>query len=258
MSATQIELLASANLFNLSGNPYPGRGIIVGVDETGEFIVQAYWLMGRSDNSRNRRLIPIRSRIATEPIDPSKVVNPELVLYDAMQDVLIYGEDTSEEPGRICVMSNGTQTTAVADSLENHGDLDNVLENFQYEPDSPNFTPRITAISYWDDLTRRGILQPCSLMFLQRKSPWGTACERHTFEYPGIGPGFGRCIHTYSGDGNPLPPFTGEPYLLPLKGDAVQIAETLRETLNQGNLVALAVKFIPKVGATRTHIINKY
>lgn len=246
MQPERLRLLAKANLFNLGGNPYPGRIIVAGLDETGENLAQVYAIMGRSQNSRNRIFANEGGRLYTEAADPSKVKDPSLIIYHAMREArgLNY---------TLYVVSNGHQTDGVANGYSRGENLYEVMRGWEYEPDKPNFTPRITATSLWLD-DGAHIVE----MALLRKSPWHEICNRHLYEINDIGPGFGYCITTYSGDGDPLPAFQGEPYLLPLRGNIRLIAENFWETLDPDNRVSLAVKFIPKNGPSETVIINKF
>ena len=243
----RLEVLAKANLFNLGGNPYPGRAIVAGLDETGANLVQVYWIMGRSENSRNRIFSCENGRLFTEAADLSKVKDPSLIIYNAMREAEYL-------PGAVAyIASNGDQTdTAVNFIREPHG-FHEAMNRRQYEPDAPNFTPRITALSWWQYKGNAG-----AQMSILRKSPWSDACDRHLYEFHGIGRGFGYCLTTYSGGGDPLPAFQGEPYLLPLLGNARLIAENFWDTLDPDNRVSLAVKFIPKNGPSETVIKNKY
>lgn len=243
-----VKQIASANFAALAENPYPGRIIIAGLDETGKNLVQVYVIMGRSENSRNRVFGCEGKRLFTEAADPSKVKDPSLIIYNAM-DQAVYGEFT------IHVVSNGHQTDDVVSSYRRRRGLHETMHAWSYEPDSPNFTPRITASSYWSSLKRKPVIR----MSLLRKSQWSAECDRHFFQKNDVGAGYGYCLTTYRGDGSPLPPFRGEPYLLPLRGDAQSIAQTYWEALNADNRVSLAVKFIPEHGASgTTTIINKY
>ena len=139
----ELKAQAEKNLVALKENPYPGRGIIVGVDETGKFLIQIYWIMGRSENSRNRIFVEEKGEIKTSPADPAKVKDPSLIMYTAM-DQIYYNSETYDEEGflidAIYAVSNGHQTTNVL-----HKDFESSLLSWQYEPDAPNFTPRITA-----------------------------------------------------------------------------------------------------------------
>ena len=242
----KLALGAKVNLFNLGGNPYPGRLIVVGLDETGENLVQVYAIMGRSENSRNRVFgCGDNGRLFTEAADSSKTKDPSLIIYNAMREAHT-GIQT------LYVVSNGHQTDAVADECSRNSLVATMIK-WEYEPDAPNFTPRITSVTYWGNA---GF--PISLISILRKSVWSGRCDRHLFGINDIGRGFGYCFHTYSGDGDPLPAFRGEPYLVPLIGDANQIADTFWQALNADNRVSLAVKFIPKDGPSNIFVINKY
>jgi hypothetical protein len=237
--------LAEVNFAALAANPYPGRGIVVGLDETGEQLVQVYWIMGRSENSRNRIFRSEGGRLFTEAADPSKVKDPSLIIYNAMRETELGGITYA-------VVSNGKQTDAVADGYAEDQTMHASLRRFSYEPDEPNFTPRITASCRWEHDN------PIIKISLLRMSLFNGDCSRHLFEINGVGKGFGHCITTYSGDGKPLPAFQGEPYVLPLCGDAETMAHTFWDAaLDADNRVAIAVKLIPKNGPSMTHIINK-
>lgn len=243
------KLVADANFFKLSENPYPGRGLIVGKDETGKHLVQGYWIMGRSENSRNRIFSAKRGRLFTEAADSARMKYPSLVIYNAMDEV-------GYKDQSLFVVSNGDQTDSIIQAVANGEDsVGRVLAERQYEPDEPNFTPRIIGVSYLEgDAT--SFVTGLSIL---RKSDFGDACDRFCYQYNEIAPGFGFCLTTYAGDGTPLPPFRGEPLLMPLVGDMQKIAETYWNALNEENRVSLAVKFIEIASETsRIHIINKY
>lgn len=248
MNAEVTVTLAQRNFLALSLNPYPGRGIVAGLDETGQYLVQVYWIMGRSENSRNRvfKADNETGRLYTEAADPSKVKDPSLIIYNAMRerghffDTLDY------------IVSNGDQTDTV---VESKGPLylNRVLDGRSYEPDAPNFTQRITAVhSLWKE-------RPFLQMSILRRSRLGDTCDSVSFAYSRLYPGYAHCITTYAGDGNPLPPFYGDPLLVPLIGGMQDIAETYWAALNLENRVALAVKWI-EIGNGRSdiHIINQY
>ena len=238
---------AWGNLDALAQNTYPGRGLAVGMDETEQFLVQAYWIMGRSPNSRNRVFKSDKDkpgRLFTEPANPAKVQDASLIIYNAMMDDPKVG---------IFVVSNGHQTDSVFDGLMRRYSFKEALTGQKYEPDAPNFTPRITAASY---LKNQLMTAEISII---KKAPFDETCQRHFFSYEHLEPGIGLCLHTYSGDGEPLPSFNGEPFALPFEGDAEQIAETIWDDLDRDNRVSLAVKTIARSsGASRLHIINKY
>ncbi len=236
--------LARANLENLRRNPYPGQGIIVGRDGSGENRVQVYWIMGRSENSRNRVFGQDleTGRVFTEAVDPAKVKDPSLIIYNAMM-----------EWNDCFVVSNGEQTDFVINAFVRNWTLFDAMYSTSYEPDAPNYTPRISAVCF----ARSGHFQ----MAINRKSPWSEACDRHLYCFGKVQRGFGFCLTTYSGDGSPLPAFQGEPYPLLLKGDnnIKEVTGILWDVLNPENRVALAVKFINRdSGKSTIEIINKY
>ena len=238
---------AQENLKRLRTNEYPGRGIVIGTDETGHNLIQMYWIMGRSESSRGRILVLGESgQVTTELIDPSKAERPELLVYDAML----------EDANRYAV-SNGKQTD---DALFCAGTLAGFLapgftEKWKFEPDAPTFTPRISAVC----ILEKGLYQ--ATFSILRRSPFGDACDHSIHQYaPGsIASGLGYCVTTYEGNGNPLPSFEGTPYLLPLKGTAKEIAETFWEALDPENKISLAVKSIHlATGVSTIEMINKY
>ncbi len=235
-----LRIIADANLLALRENPYPGRGLIIGLSGDGKHFIQVYWIMGRSPSSRNRIFIyDEKGSLRTEAVDPSQVKNPELIIYQAM----------AEDGEGWYVVSNGRQT----DEIVYPFGLSDLPENWQYEPDDPNFTPRITGL-----LSSRHDLGFFVEILLLKRSLLGS-CSRQLFRYEGLASGLGYCVTTYNGDGNPLPAFTGEPYLLPLEGDIETVAQTIWDTLNDDNKVSLAVKFIDTTtGESTLKVINKY
>jgi len=225
MFETNIELLKN--------NRYPGRLIVMGWDETREKFVQVYAIMGRSENSRNRIFVMENGVLKTKAFDESKVQDPSLIIYEAMV-----------QSGSFHVVSNGVQTKDIAQKLNSQMDFFDTLTNWNYEPDEPNWTPRISG--YFDTKTKRAALS------IIKKS--GDATERLVFEIENEP----RCIHTYKEDGNPLPSFEDEPYMVPLEGSAKEIAQFYWDILNEENKVALAVKVIdPKTDTFEMEIINK-
>ena len=231
--------VANSNFEKLRNNSYPGRGIICGLDETGTKLVQIYWIMGRSENSRNRLFIVSKNgEVHTEAADPKKIKDPKLIIYTAMA-----------EDGFLHAVSNGEQTKDALECLR-LSDLAFIYD-WDYEPDKPNYTPRITSI--FDANT--GELE----ILILKKSPYAESCETHFYDYNEPYPGLGYCVTTYIGDGNPLPGFEGEPYLMPLIGDQEGIAKTYWQALNEENKISLAVKFITiKTGKSNILIKNKY
>jgi len=230
------------NLEALKNNPYRGRGIVVGLDETGRFLVQIYWIMGRSANSRNRVFASDAGRLWTEAADPAKVADPSLIIYNAMR-----------ETKDLYVVTNGDQTDTIIEAALAGEDFRQALNTRVYEPDAPNFTPRISAVC---SLSHGA---PVAELAVLKKSPFGNGCDRHFFRYEQFSPGIGYCITTYLGDGNPLPSFRGEPLALPLEGDAQAIARTMWDALNAENRVSFAVKFIEiATGRSAIIVLNQY
>jgi IMP cyclohydrolase len=236
--------IPSAEFAALMKNTYPGRGIVVGLNDEGTHLVQVYWIMGRSEDSRNRVLSAEGGRVFTEYADPFKSGNSKLLIYNVMSEIRGY-----------FVVSNGRQTDDVIRSVRIgvRSFADVMLDcKLQYEPDAPNYTPRITAMCS----IRNG---PPAQMCVLKKSLFKNACQRHFFSFDELDKGLGFCITTYLGDGDPLPAFCGEPYLVPLLGDIEQIAEFFWSILDPENKVALVVKFIEIIaGNSEVHILNKY
>lgn len=225
MDFGELTKKAEDNLLALSQNPYPGRGIIVGMDETGEYLVQVYWIMGRSENSRNRIFVIEEGGILkTAPFDPTKVKDPRLIIYTAMAETLTH-----------YAVSNGAQTL---ESFSLDG-LHSSLKNWEYEPDHPNYTPRISAV-----IEPRVWGPSIAELSILKRSPFSDECNRYLYKLDISNPGLGYCITTYNGDGDPLPSFTGDPYLLPLVGGRERIAHEIWNSLNKENRISLAVKFI--------------
>ena len=235
--------LAETNLTTrLAGNPYPGRGLVLGLDESGARLIQAYWIMGRSPNSRNRVFETDGKRVWTEAADPAQCADPSLIIYNAMRELT-----------GLFVVTNGDQTDTICQTLLAGGTFEQALATRAYEPDAPNYTPRISGI--FDLRLGRPVARLCVL----RRSAFGDATDRLLWHYEAFGRGVGHCITTYMGDGKPLPPFEGEPFALPLAGDLATLAETLWASLDEANRIALAVKAIdPATLASELVVRNKY
>ncbi len=231
---------AQANLEKLRANPYPGRGMAIGLAENGRSLVQAYWIMGRSEQSRNRVFGYENGRLFTRAANPKKVKDPRLIIYNAM-----------DEWNGCYVVSNGDQTDTVIRGLRAGRGFYETMSTRVFEPDKPNYTPRIAAISY-------RAAKPVVAMAILKKSARGATCERTFYNFDEFERGFGFCLTTYSGDGDPLPAFQGVPFLLPLLGERKKIAETLWEALWPSNRVALAVKFVNIAsGESTVTVINR-
>ena len=222
----------------LRGNAYPGRGIVIGKSQDGGCAVVAYFIMGRSVNSRNRVFAEEPDGIRTEAADPAKMEDPSLIIYHPVRQI-----------GRGLIVTNGDQTDTIRDFLEKGLPFEQALRTREFEPDGPNWTPRIS-----------GLLSPdgsYKLSILKAADEAGTACLRQTFEYPGQA-GLGHFLHTYQCDGSPIPSFEGEPTPVTIEGDIDAFTNSLWESLNQDNKVSLFVRYIDlATGQAQTRIVNK-
>ncbi|MEA4893390.1 MAG: IMP cyclohydrolase [Peptococcaceae bacterium] len=225
----------------LAGNTYPGRGIILGLDATGSKAVVAYFIMGRSVNSRNRIFTQIGQGIRTEALDPAKLTDPSLIIY---APVRVLGNRT--------IVTNGDQTDTIQDFLADGKTFEEALAARRFEPDDPNFTPRISGLLICEDGTLRYKLS------ILKTADQGRSCQRFTFDYEASAPGKGHLIHTYAGDGDPLPSFGGEPREIWLAGDIGSFTAELWQSLDRENKVALFVRYIDLAGGeAETRIVNK-
>ncbi len=216
---------------HLKKNVYPGRGLVVGRADDGDHWLIVYFIMGRSPNSRNRRFAAEGDRLWTEPLDESKVEDPSLIIYDAMLAL-----------PKVQIVSNGDQTTTIYNALREGTDFRTALSTRDREPDAPNFTPRISAMLDFNgpETVHLSVL---------KANPFDTGeTDRITVNPAAPPPGFGYGLTTYMGDGSPLPSFTGDPLLLPLKGTPKAILEAYWAALDSDNRVALAVKQIASDG----------
>ena len=222
----------------LKGNTYPGRGIILGTSEDGDTAVAAYFIMGRSVNSRNRVFVEEPDGIRTEAFDPSKLSDPGLIIYHPVREL-----------GRSLIVTNGDQTDTIREYLERGETMEQALRTREFEPDGPNWTPRISGLLCPDGSFKMSILKSAD--------PEGSACARIFFEYPAI-KGQGRFLHTYVCDGNPIPTFTGEPERVAISGDIDEFTAMLWDSLNQDNKISLFVRYTNiKTGETQQRILNK-
>ena len=237
---SDLEQLAISSMEKLRLNTYPGRGIVMGFNKQGDQAIQIYWVMGRSENSRNRILVQEGNVVKTKPFDASKVKDPTLIIYTAMKEV---------RGGHL--VSNGDQTDSIAQIIEKGGTFGEGLRERTYEPDAPNFTPRITG-EYSSESE-----SPFFILSIIRKDPFSDR-PIHNLQLYKPESGTGKCIHTYEGDGNPLPSFKLDPYLVTLEGSIDQIAQTFWDLLNAENRVALAVKGVDiRTGKVDSKIINQ-
>jgi len=225
---------------HLRQNTYPGRGLVVGKSSVEDAWVMIYWIMGRSPNSQNRRFVAEGEILRTEPIDANLVKDPSLIIYEAMLEL----------PG-IYIVSNGVQTCTLYETLQAGGTFDDAMGKHEREPDAPNYTPRISAILNLKDQPGKIIL---SILKANPANPELT--DRFTYRPASPPPGLGVGITTYSGDGKPLPSFSGDPILLPCEGSAEEILDSYWNALNADNRVSLAVKEIPADGGSSKIIIR--
>lgn len=226
----------------LSQNSYPGRGIICGVSEDGKYAVTAYFIMGRSENSRNRIFVNEGEGIRTEAFDPSKLTDPSLIIY---APVRVLGTDT--------IVTNGDQTDTIYELMKKGQTFEMALRTRKFEPDEPNYTPRISALLHVKD---HQFSYDMSILKSDLQNP--ESCLRYTFSYENPLKGEGRFIHTYIADGNPLPSFEGEPTLVEISGDIDLFTDNVWENLNTDNKVSLFVRYIDiETGKYETRIVNK-
>ena len=225
----------------LSNNAYPGRGIVLGVSPDGKNAVAAYFIMGRSVNSRNRIFAMEPDGIRTEAHDPSLMKDPHLIIYHPVR-----------EAGCSLIVTNGDQTDTVWDSLARGEGWEAALRTRMFEDDGPNWTPRISGLQNNNDGSYK-------MSILKSADAEGTACARFFYEYPAIA-GLGHFIHTYVCDGHPvIPTFQGEPERVALMDDIDAFTEMLWENLNEANKISLFVRYTELgTGAYEQRIINKH
>ncbi|MBE6898358.1 MAG: inosine monophosphate cyclohydrolase [Ruminococcaceae bacterium] len=222
----------------LRNNTYPGRGIIIGKSEDGENMVIVYFIMGRSVNSRNRVFIEQEGGIRTEAFDPAKLSDPSLVIYAPVR--VIDGKT---------IVTNGDQTDTIYDFIKEGKTFEEALRTRTFEPDAPNFTPRVSGI------VENGTYK---LSILKSNNGNPDSAQRFFYEYMEPVAGEGHFIHTYLHDGNPIPSFEGDPTPMEIKGDIDSITKEVWESLNEENKVSLFVRTINlKSGEEQTRIINK-
>ena len=226
----------------LQNNAYPGRGIIIGKTPDGTKAVTAYFIMGRSENSRNRVFVEEGEGIRTQAFDPSKLTDPSLIIY---APVRVLGNRT--------IVTNGDQTDTIYDGLAENLTFEQSLRSREFEPDGPNYTPRISGIMHVEDGAYH-----YAMSILKSNNGNPEACNRYTFTYENPVAGEGHFIHTYQCDGNPLPSFVGEPKLIAISDDMDSFTDMLWNSLNEENKVSLFVRYIDiATGTYETKIINK-
>lgn len=224
----------------LRGNEYPGRGIIIGKSSDGKKAVFAYFIMGRSENSRNRIFVEKDDEVIIHPFDASKVTDPSLIIYSPVR---VLGKKT--------VVTNGDQTDTIIDFLAKGETFENALETRCFEPDEPNYTPRISGLLDFEN----GFNYKLSI--LKSANAEGSGCNRFTFSYRPTD-GVGHFIHTYASNGNPIPSFVGEPEAITIGNDLDVFTWLIWRHLNADNRVSLYVRFTDiESGTTESRMVNK-
>ena len=225
----------------LEGNTYPGRGIVIGKSADGKHAVTAYFIMGRSANSRNRVFAERDGVVYTEPFDASKVEDPRLIIYAAIRRF-----------GSSLIVTNGDQTDTIYKGLIAGMSFDRSLAQRCFEPDPPNFTPRISGM-----LTLENRDFSYKMSILKSGDEKGTFCNRFSFHY-GSQPGLGHFIHTYVCDGNPIPTFQGEPERVSIPNSIDDFTQEIWESLDENNKISLYVRYIDlATGAEENRMVNR-
>lgn len=226
----------------LKANSYPGRGIIIGKSGDGKNAVCAYFIMGRSVNSRNRVFTETADGIKTEAFDPSLLTDPHLIIYSPVR---VLGNKT--------IVTNGDQTDTIYELMDKQQTFEQALRTREFEDDAPNYTPRISGIMHVEDNTYN-----YAMSILKSADGNPDSCERFTYTYTNPLNGEGRFIHTYMGDGSPLPSFEGEPKKISIPNDIKEFSDSLWNSLNEDNKVSLFVRYINlETKKTETIITNK-
>lgn len=226
----------------LGATTYPGRGIVIGRSKDGKKAVTAYFIMGRSANSRNRVFVEDGEGIRTQAFDPSKLEDPSLIIY---APVRVLGNKT--------IVTNGDQTDTIYELMDKQQTFEQALRTREFEPDGPNYTPRISGIMHVENGDYN-----YAMSILKSNNGNPDACNRYTFAYSNPVNGEGHFIHTYMCDGNPLPSFEGEPKLVEMSDDMEAFTNMLWESLNEDNKVSLFVRYIDiATGETKSTIVNK-
>ena len=226
----------------LGSTTYPGRGIVIGKSKNGKYAVTAYFIMGRSENSRNRIFVEDGEGIRTQAFDPSKLVDPSLIIY---APVRVLGNKT--------IVTNGDQTDTIYEGMDKQMTFEQSLRSREFEADGPNYTPRISGIMHIENGKYNYAM---SILKSNNGDPSG--CNRYTFAYENPAAGEGHFIHTYQHDANPLPSFEGEPKLVQIPDGIDAFTELLWSSLNEDNKVSLFVRYIDiETGEYETRIVNK-
>ncbi len=226
----------------LKENSYPGRGIVLGKSADGTKAVTAYFIMGRSENSRNRIFVEEGKGIRTQAFDPAKLTDPSLIIYSPVRVL-----------GNKIIVTNGDQTDTIFGNMDRQMTFEQSLREREFEPDAPNYTPRISGIMHIENDTFNYAM---SILKSNNGNPDG--CNRYTFAYENPIAGEGRFIHTYMNDGNPLPSFEGEPKLVSIPNDINEFTDDVWNALNEDNKVSLFVRYVDlTTGECETKIMNK-
>ncbi|MBO5454610.1 MAG: IMP cyclohydrolase [Clostridia bacterium] len=226
----------------IKATPYLGRGIVTGTSADGKYAVIGYFISGRSENSRNRIFVENGSEVIIHPFDASKVEDPSLIIYSPIR---VYENNL--------IVTNGDQTDTVYEGLEKGLSFKESLESRCFEPDEPNFTPRISSMLTFNDGSFK-----YEVSILKSIDEKGSDCARYTFSYPSVN-GLGHFIHTYACDGNPLPTFTGEPERVEIGNDIDEFTNNIWNSLDQQNKISLYTRFIDKeTGKETNRMINKH
>ena len=229
----------------LRENSYPGRGIVIGKSADGASAVIAYFIMGRSENSRNRVFVETEDGIRTQAHDPSKMTDPSLIIYHPVREL-----------ETLTIVTNGDQTDTIREYLEKGLPMEQALRSRKFEHDGPNWTPRISGLVTWLPREKDFEMQ---MSILKSADGNGDYVQRQFFDYPGLPAGEGRFLHTYKCDGSPIPSFEGEPERVSLSGDIDEFTRQVWESLNADNKVSLFVRYIRlSDGEAETRIVNKH
>lgn len=224
----------------IKDNPYVGRGIIIGKTQDGTKAAVAYFIMGRSENSRNRIFVENGDEVIIHPFDASKVEDPSLIIYSPIRKI-----------DNKLIVTNGDQTDTVYNFIADGKTFEEALETRCFEPDGPNWTPRISGmLTFGDKLTYK-------MSILKSADPEGSECSRYTFSYNALN-GIGHFIHTYVTDGNPIPTFMGEPERVAIPNDIDEFKDKIWSNLNEQNKISIYVRYIDlKTGEVENRMINK-
>ncbi len=224
----------------INGNPYVGRGIVIGKTEDGTKAAVAYFIMGRSENSRNRIFVENGDEVIIHPFDVSKVEDPSLIIYSPIRKI-----------GNKLIVTNGDQTDTIYDFIADGKTFEEALETREFEPDPPNWTPRISGIlNFGEKLTYK-------MSILKSADSEGSECSRYTFSYNALD-GIGHFIHTYVTDGNPIPTFMGEPERVAIPNSIDEFEEKIWSSLNEQNKISIYVRYIDlATGKIENRMINK-